>query len=458
MSNEGCTRKGWNTRKEIKPSSPSLNSESHPSEPRHLILCPFGSGGDVYPFIGLGRALRARGNRVTVLSMDLFQQAIEGAGLEYISIGTAEDFERLAGDPRIWKPIEGSKVVFKAAAEAIPLFHDTLTRVIESPENTTIVASGAVFGARLIREQHGIPLVTVHLQPSVFISAYDTPVFLEGVTWISKLPVWLKRLMLALPNPMDQIIGPALRQQCQQRGLPAPSRVYPDWWHSPDLTVALFPDWFAAPQPDWPQPLYQGGFPMEDLAAQAALSPELQAFLEAGEPPIVFTPGTGHLHVREFFRAALAATQILGRRAVFATRQIADLPALPDSVLAVKYAPFSLLLPRAAALVYHGGVGTCSQALAAGIPHLVMAMAHDQPDNANRLRRLGVGLSLKPKDFTGERVAALLRQLLDQPQVLENCRRCASLIRQQPSLDQAASAIENIARPNTVCAPPPGGL
>lgn len=437
----------------MKPATPNLEFS-----PRHFILCPFGSGGDVYPFIGLGRALRARGHRVTVISMDLFQPAIAQAGLEYVSIGTAEDFERLAGDPRIWKPITGSKVVFKAAADAIPVFHEALTRVIETPENTTIVASGAVFAARLIRESRGIPLVTVHLQPSVFISAHDTPVFLEGVTWISRLPLWLKRLMLKLPNPMDQLIGPALRQHCRAAGIPAPRRVYPDWWHSPDLTVALFPDWYAAPQPDWPDSLYQAGFPMEDLASQSTLSPEVEAFLAAGEPPLVFTPGTGHLHVREFFQSALEAANLLERRAIFATRQIQDLPPLPDTVLPLRYAPFSLLLPRSAALIYHGGIGTCSQALAAGIPHLVMAMAHDQPDNANRLRRLGVGLSLKPKHFNGERIATLLRTLLSTPSVAENCRKCAVLMQDQRDLDNVAARMENVRRTNTVCTPPASAL
>ena len=169
--------------------------------------------------------------------------------------------------------------------------------------------------------------------------------------------------------------------------------------------------------------------------------------LAAGEAPLVFTPGTGHLYVKEFFKAALDATQRLGRRAIFATRQIQDLPSLPDTVLALKYAPFSLLLPRAAALIYHGGIGTCSQALAAGIPHLVMAMAHDQPDNANRLRRLGTGLSLKPKHFTGERVAEMLRALLDNPAVAENCRRCAVLMTRQPDLDKVAERIEQTRRP-----------
>jgi rhamnosyltransferase subunit B len=99
-------------------------------------------------------------------------------------------------------------------------------------------------------------------------------------------------------------------------------------------------------------------------------------------------------------------------------------------------------LPRAAALVYHGGIGTCSQALAAGIPHLIMPLAHDQPDNANRLRRLGIGLSLHPKKFTGERVAAALRHLLKDNAVQANCTRYAEQMRVAPSLDELAAWLE----------------
>jgi rhamnosyltransferase subunit B len=418
---------------------------------RHFILCPFGSGGDVYPFIGIGRALKARGHRVTMLSMDLFEAAIRQAGFEYVSIGTADDFEKIANDPRIWKPITGSKLVFKAAAEAIRLFYDAIVAQVETPANTIIVAAASVFGARLAREKLGVPLVTVQLQPAVFLSVHDTPVMIEGAAWISALPVWFKRLLFALPNPMDQIIGPALQRECQALNLEAPRKVYPGWWHSPDLTLALFPEWFAAPQPDWPQPLLQHGFPLEDLAADVAMSPELQAFLAAGDKPLVFTPGTGHRHVRAFFQAALEATQRLGCRAIFATRQVEDLPPLPPSVLAQKYVPFSQLLPHAAALIYHGGIGTCSQALAAGIPHLVMAMAHDQPDNANRLRRLGVGSSLKPKHFTGERVAAELRKLLHDPTVQERVKQVAALTHQSPDLAALAICLEKCLSLNSDC-------
>ncbi len=58
------------------------------------------------------------------------------------------------------------------------------------------------------------------------------------------------------------------------------------------------------------------------------------------------------------------------------------------------YLPFSEVLPRAAMLVYHGGIGTLAQTIKAGIPHLVVPNGHDQFDNGWRIERLGLGRSI----------------------------------------------------------------
>lgn len=409
----------------------------------HYLLCPFGSGGDVFPFIGIGKGLRARGHQVTIITLEAFEKAIRDAGLEFASVGTKEDFESIASDPQLWHPIHGPRAVFRMGAEAVRVFYDKLCSLISDPRQCVVVAPATVFGARLVREKLGVRLLTVHLQPAVLLSLHDTPIFFAAAPWLSRLPALVKRFLFNLPNPINQMVSPVLRRECESVGVPAPRRAYPDWWESPDGTIVLFPSWFAAPQPDWPEPLYQHTFPREDLAEGAALGPELDAFLAAGGKPVVFTPGTGHRQVKKFFEEALDAVQRLGKRAIFATRQVHDLPSLPASVLAVEYVPFSLLLQHCAALVYHGGIGTCSQALAAGIPHLVMAMAHDQPDNANRLRRLGVGMGITPRQFTGPRVAECLQQLLDDDEVARRCRDCACRMQDDPRLEVMIDWIES---------------
>ena len=134
-------------------------------------------------------------------------------------------------------------------------------------------------------------------------------------------------------------------------------------------SCCLFPEWFAPPQPDWPNNLVQTGFPLWDERTDAGLAPEVKEFLDAGEPPIVFTPGSANIFGKRFFGAAIEACQRLGHRGILLTRFPEQIPdRLPSGVRHFDYIPFSLLPPKAAALVHHGGIGTTAQALAAGSP------------------------------------------------------------------------------------------
>jgi UDP:flavonoid glycosyltransferase YjiC (YdhE family) len=109
------------------------------------------------------------------------------------------------------------------------------------------------------------------------------------------------------------------------------------------------------------------------------------------------------------------------------------------------YIPFSQVLPRCAAIVHHGGIGTCAQGLAAGIPQLVMPMGFDQPDNATRLARLGVAGWVTPGKFTGKRVAVALEKLLGLPGVLEACDRWRQRIVGEQPLERTCELIEEVA-------------
>jgi rhamnosyltransferase subunit B len=177
--------------------------------------------------------------------------------------------------------------------------------------------------------------------------------------------------------------------------------------------LLLFPEWFGKPQPDWPANRFQWDFPMEDLAAEVGMQPELSAFLADGDKPVVFTPGSANVQAERFFASAAEAVKRLGIRAVFVTRMEKQIPAgMEGQIMQVDFVPFSKLLPHASAFVHHGGVGTMAQGFRAGVPQLVMAMSHDQPDNAGRLKKLGAGIGLMAGNFTPDRVTKELARLL----------------------------------------------
>jgi rhamnosyltransferase subunit B len=406
-----------------------------------ILLLPFGSAGDVFPFIWLGRQLMARGHRVRMITACLFEDNARNAGLEFISLGEKEEFEAMIRDPRIWKSGIGTKVVFDFAAKSVEPY---LAAIESCGKVDLMLAPVTAFGGRLAREKHGTPLVTVHLQPAVFVSAYETPLLHPVIRLFNKLPVWFKKQILALPNPVDLFALPKLRRICAAHSVTPPRSLWREWWDSPDGVLALFPDWFAQPQPDWPPNLLQWTFPLEDLASEQVLQPELLAFLAHGERPIVFTPGSANVQAASFFAVAAAAVKRIGCRAVFVTREPGQVPSdLPAGILTVAYAPFSTLLKHAAVFVHHGGIGTLSQGFAAAVPQLIMPMAHDQPDNADRLERLGAGAGLSVRQFTPERVAHELQRLLTDDSFRAAAAKAAALIAKTPDMQVLLRWIED---------------
>ncbi len=125
--------------------------------------------------------------------------------------------------------------------------------------------------------------------------------------------------------------------------------------------------------------------------------PELLRFLDAGEPPIVFTLGSAAVWIADdFYAVSIAAARALGRRALLlAGENAADIRAhAPDGIGVFDYAPHSAVMPRAGVIVHQGGVGTTAQALRAGRPMLVVPFGQDQPDNARRVVGLGVARTI----------------------------------------------------------------
>ncbi len=384
--------------------------------PIHFVLCPFGTGGDVLPLIGIGRQLVAAGHHVTVVSMDNFQAAAEDAGLRFESFGSSKDYDDLGSNPKLWKPFVATRLVIDLALQASQHSFAAIERVIarHPGQQAILVAPGTNFGARLAREALRLPLVTAHLQPISMLSGYDFPILHLSLAWMADIPLWLRKTLIRLPNGLNLSAQRPLRSLCQAQGIKPPARLIPDWWHSPDANLALFPSWFASPRPDWPANTYQHHFPLEDLAQDKPMAPELANFLSTSrEKPIVFTAGTGNQHAKDFFHHAAEAALRLDRTAILATRHVPDLPTqLPATITTSTYVPFSQILPDCAAIVHHGGIGTVSQAIAAGIPQLIIPLAHDQPDNAIRVRQKRFGYYLPRHRLSTDTLTHALEELL----------------------------------------------
>lgn len=412
---------------------------------RHFILTPVGSSGDVHPYVGIGRALRARGHDVTLITSEPFRDVGERAGLTFVPTHSAAEFEELLKHPDLWHPQRGMRLVLSAAARALRLEYARIAEAYR-PGASVLVGHTLSFATRLFEEVHRAPAATLHLAPSVFRSKYRQPVYVPGHD-TSGYPRWLKRVVWWMIDRavIDPVIVPEVNRFRRELGLRRMSRIFNTWVHSPQRVIGLFPEWFAPPQPDWPPQLRLTGFPMYDESEQHGLAAGLEAFLASGPPPLVFTPGSANRAAAAFLRTAVDASTRLGRRALLLTRYGEQVPhPLPATVRHEAYVPFSQVLPRCGALIHHGGIGTCAQGLAAAIPQLIMPLGFDQPDNAARLERLGVATWVVPARFTPDRVASALGSLLDGERVQSRCRRWADALRTGDPLRDTCALLEDV--------------
>jgi UDP:flavonoid glycosyltransferase YjiC (YdhE family) len=231
----------------------------------------------------------------------------------------------------------------------------------------------------------------------------------------------------------------------KELGLPRGAHPLFEGQHSPARVLALFSEVIGERQQDWPPQTVVTGFPFYDKKDETPIAPELLKFLDDGEPPIVFTLGSSAVFIADdFFHESIAATKELGKRAVLLIGDARNMPKepLPEGIVAFDYAPYGELLPRSSLIVHQGGVGTTAQALRAGRPMLVIPYNHDQPDNAARIARLGVGRTVSRKRYKGARAIQELKELLDNPSYAARAAEVAVKVRSENGARAAADEIE----------------
>ena len=412
----------------------------------HFLLLPFGSAGDVNPFLGLAAELQRRGHQVVIGTNGYFLPRAEAMGLEAVELGTREMYLNAINDPNLWHPTRGTSAVLgnELMGTAVRNQFELIQRLLGEHPDLVVVAGTLAFGAHVAGEALRMPLAVVHLQPTVLRSMINPP-RLPGVAFTDRTPRWFIKLVFWIADHLiiDRLLRRSVGKLRRELGLPAQRRYFGNWIHGTGKAIGLWPDWFAS-APDWPANLKLTGFPRFDGTAEP-LSPIVEEFLAGGSPPVVVTFGSAMKLAAPHFRAAIEAIGKLGRRAIVLTPFQDQLPApLPPHVLQQDYVSLRALLPRCAALIHHGGIGTMSQALATGVPQIIMPLSHDQPENAMRIEQLGVGFGLPPAQFTAKNVADRLSRLIDDPLVQQQCREIARRFEHDTALERTVNVLESL--------------
>lgn len=429
---------------------------------RRFLLTTLGSLGDLHPYIAVGLGLRERGHTVTLATSEIYRAKVEGEGLRFAPL--RPDMSHVIDNPDVMRkavhPLTGTVYVMRELF--LPWLEQSFEDTLEAARDADLIVGHPIaFATPTVAEYLKKPWVSIALQPSLFLSAHDPPV-LSGapfLTTLFSLGPGVTRLFFKLAKRTAGLWGAPLNVLRAKLDLPAIRNPVLFNMFSPYGTQAWFSSMLAQPQIDWPGNTTVTGFPFYDkLEPGQGLAPHLARFLDAGPAPVVFTLGSSAVFdAGGFYAESLAAARATGCRAVLLIgRDPRNKPStpLPDTILAAEYAPYSELLPRAAATVHQGGVGTTAQALRAGRPMIVVPYSHDQPDNGMRVVRLGTGRVIPRNRYRADLVARELKILLADSEYAARAQAVATQIKRENGVAAACEGLEAILMANAITALP----
>jgi UDP:flavonoid glycosyltransferase YjiC (YdhE family) len=413
-----------------------------------IVFAPYGSLGDLHPFLALALEMRQRGHDVVITTLEPYREKIEMLDFEFFPLRPEFDPEDKEIAREVMDTQNGTETLL--TKYLLPSIGDMYEDLLVATEGADLLIPGEiVFAAHSVIEKRDLKWISTTLAPLSMLSAYEPNVY-PNVQWLQHLNFLGRPYHNLVFWAMKKVIGGWLKPYREfRRDLghnPGHNPLVGDK-HSKYLHLAMFSKALGKPQPDWHQPTLQTGFCFYDgQQDMGKMPPDLEKFLAAGEPPLVFTLGSAAvMDARDFFEESIAAAKILNKRAVMLYGIFNQPPeGLDDEIVGFDYAPYSQIFPRAAIVVHQAGVGTTAQVLRAGVPHLIMPYSHDQPDNAARCERLGVARIISRKSYNAENAAGELSKLLADVSYEANAREAQSIIEKENGVQTACDAIEAV--------------
>jgi vancomycin aglycone glucosyltransferase len=387
-----------------------------------VLLSTIGSRGDVQPVVALAVRLRDLGQGVRVCAPPDFGDWIEGLGISFVPIGPEVRSTARPG-PSAARTLPTPEQQRQMVEGTVAAQFETIPAAADGCD-VIVGATALQIVARSVAEAKGIRYVYAGYCPTALPSPHHPPPVLAMLGQKpADGPVDNRALWAADAERGNDLWGPALNAHRARLGL-APvddvrSHLVTDTpWLAADPTLAPWPETEGL------DVVQTGAWILPDYSPLPA---ELEAFLEAGEPPVYF--GFGSIRAPEGIGGTMIeAARALGRRAIV-FRGWAGL-AVPDDpdCLSIGDVNQQALFPRVAAVVHHGGAGTTTAATRAGAPQVVVPQHYDQHYFAQRVRELGIGAAHPPAVPTTGSLAAALGDAL-RPEVAARAAPVAAAVR-----------------------------
>jgi len=435
---------------------PHSCGHNQPWDPKlRIVLSNIGTYGDTNPLIAIALELKRRGHVPVMALPAVYEAKIRPLGLEFHAVRPDIDPTNTILVEMVYDIKNGTErglrdFLFPSLRESYADLLDAATK----PERADLLLLGELnYAGPIVAEVTGIPWASYVLAPLSFFSAFDPPVLppYPRLAKADKVVPGFGRVIKRVARFISRKWPEPIYELRRELGLPKGANPLFDAKHSPKLVLALFSRLLGVEQKDWPENTLITGFCYYDAdAGNQALPANLEKFIAAGEPPVVFTLGSAAvLAAGDFYEVSAQAAIKLGIRAVLLIgtdprNQMKE--KLPESICVAEYAPYSELFNRASMVVHQGGVGTTAQCLRAGKPMLIMPFSHDQPDNARRMLRLKVGRVIQRGKYIPWRVARKVKQMLSAPSLAQQSASVAQQLRHEDGVRTACNALEELYR------------
>jgi sterol 3beta-glucosyltransferase len=398
----------------------------------NILIPSIGSRGDVQPFIALAQGLARAGHIVTLASHPVMRSLVESHGVTFAPIGPDIDLAREVAAIR-----RRSRNVIIGLVRGMRFGFNNLGRSHEDIfalccKADLVVVSAAIAAGKNEADQLRMPYLSVSLMP-------------WAIPWKDPGRPLIKRVAYGLGDRLISLLTTQpLNRLRRRQGL---SPVGKEGFTSPRLNLVPVSPAVFPPNPHWERHHQLTGYWFAEAPSEWQPSLELLSFLEIGDPPLLISLGAMSMGDEDALENAalfVEGVQQAGVRAIIqgweaGVKQLK----LPETIFAAEPLPHSWLLPYCAGIIHHGGFGTTSAGLRAGVPHLVIPSIADQFYWGQRVHQLGVGLPFIPRPrLNRPRLAAALDELSRNSRLHAVATALGGQIRTENGVETAVSLIK----------------